>query len=340
MIYNNTNLNNPINNHELLKILNNIKDNNITIIEPLFNPDGGFSYPIMGQYSIEEQILFFESCLKIGIFIGKPSISLLSCRYCNSISFYIKFICTFCKSSNIIRAPSIEHDRCGNIDFEYKFISLDGKLICEKCNKQLKAIGVDYSKLGYFYKCLECKAMLSNTDQFYICLKCGRSSLYDELQILQLFTYTVNLQKLIEKLNADDFLFFVTEELDRIGIKSKQLDTIVGISKIPHIFPLVVYDDKKNPFVIVDTIQSENNNNNKNKKENDENIKILSFIAKCLDVKVSNKIILAIPSLNKNLRELININKIILVESNTTDDALLELSRIITEIYNKGEMII
>ena len=328
-----------MNHKELLKILNYIKNNNIKRLEPSIDVNGGFSYPIIGQYSTEEQISFIETCLKNGIFYGKPSMSLLSCAYCESLYFSNNFTCTLCKSSNITRAIAIEHDTCGNIDFASNYMSIDGTLTCEKCNKQLKSIGVDYSRVGYFYKCLECKAMLSNIDQLYICLKCNRSSLNEELKIFQLFTYAINQQKLFEKLNDNNFMFFVVEELGRVGIESKQLGSIIGTSKIEHTFSLIVYDDKNNPFIVVDTIQfEEQNNNNNNRIENeDDNTQILSFIGKCLDTRVSNKIILAIPALKQNIRELININKITLVESKTKDDAKLDLTGVITDIYNKGE---
>lgn len=327
-----------MNHRELLKILNFIKNNNIKELDPSVDTNGRFSYTIIGQYSIEEQRSFLETCVRNGIFNGKTSMSLLSCSYCDSIHFFNKFTCTLCKSSNIIRSTAIEHDHCGNIDFVSNFLTSDGSLTCKKCNKQLNSIGVDYSQLGYFYKCLECKTMLSNIDQYYTCLNCNRSSINEELKILQLFRYTISQEKLSEKLNDENFMFSVVEELGRVGIESKQLDSLTGTSKIQHTFSLIVYDNKKKPFIVVDIIQFEELNNNNNKKIETDNdyIDILSFIGKCLDIKVSNKILLAIPSLKERLRELININKIILVESKTKDDAVLDLCTAITEIYNKG----
>jgi hypothetical protein len=208
----------------------------------------------------------------------------------------------------------------------------EGILQCEKCNKKLKAIGLDYSRLGFFYKCLECKAMLPNIDQQFICLQCGKSSNQDELQILELYSYTINLQKLDELLHYDNFLLSIVDELDRIGIKSELLGSIVGTSKIRHNFALVAFNEKNIPILVVDTIEPDNNNV--------QEMFVLSFIAKCLDAKISNKILLAIPRLNENLRELINLNRIIVVEANKKDDAILELTQTIAEIYNKTESVI
>jgi hypothetical protein len=323
------------NNRELLRILDIIKNKHITKLEPSFEPGFGFTYQVIQNYSLEEQILFCESCTKSGLFNSKPSITLLSCPYCNSLYFCTKMTCSLCKSSNIVRGMAIEHDTCGNIDFDYKYVKSEGTLICEKCNKRLKAIGVDYSKIGYFYKCLECKAMLSNIDQQYVCLKCARSSAQGEVKILQLFTYTIELQKLSEKLNADNFMLSVPEELDRIGIRSKQSETVIGKSRMKHTFSLVVYDDKNLPFAVVDTIQLGDEFAYRGEGRKEQETFVLSFIAKCSDAQISNKILIALPYLKETLRELININQIVLIESKNTKNAASELSQAIIDIYNK-----
>jgi hypothetical protein len=323
------------NDKEIINILQDIQNRKITKLDPSFVPTLGFSYPVIGHYisSLEEQISSLESCMKLGIFNKKSSISLLKCNSCNSLDFYNKFVCTLCKSSNIIRGITIGHDSCGNVDFDYKYMTLDGTLVCEKCNKKLKAIGVDYSKIGYFYKCLECSALLPDMDQHYLCLKCGTtsSSSEDKLQILHLYSYTVDLQKVAEKLNEDNFMISVVGELDKLGIKSTLTEVIYGISGLQHNFTLVTYDMKDLPFVIVDELESQENNNTKREAE----IFVLSFITKCLDVKVPNKILLAIPSLKENLKELLRMNGIVLVEAETKDEAALDLAQIITEIYNR-----
>jgi hypothetical protein len=99
---------------------------------------------------------------------------------------------------------------------------------------------------------------------------------------------------------------------------------------LQHNFSLVAYDTKDLPFVIVDGIESQTNHNDKKEEE----LFVLSFIAKCSDVKVSKKILLAIPSLRGNLRELLHVNGIILVESTNKDEAALDLAQTIREIYN------
>src|SRR5919206_3411889 len=97
---------------KIINILQDIQNRNITKLDPLFEPTLGFSYPVIDHYnsSLHEQIFFLESCMKLGIFNRKSSVSLLKCNSCNSLHFYNKFVCTLCKSSNIVRGITIGHD--------------------------------------------------------------------------------------------------------------------------------------------------------------------------------------------------------------------------------------
>jgi hypothetical protein len=320
-----------------------IKNKNAVKIEPSFEPTLGFIYTeIEHLNSLEEQVEFLESGVKIGIFDAKPSISLLNCSSCNSLYFATKFVCIFCKSHNVTRGEMIAHDSCGNIDFDYKYMSPNGNLVCEKCNNQLKTIGIDYSRLGHFYKCLDCRATLPNIDQIYVCLRCSKSSLSHELGNMVLSTYTINTQKLTDNLYTDNFLFSVVQELDRLGIKSSLSETVVGTSKMSHTFSLVVYDETHVPFVAVDVIESSSSSSSSsyskvhNDIQADYDMLLLAFIGKFSDVQVPYKVLLSIPPLKEKHRDLANINKVILVQSDNKHDAILQLSQTIAEIYNRG----
>jgi hypothetical protein len=314
---------------ELSKVLINIKNKNTARFDPSFECGFGFLYQEIDDHRFEEQLKFFEHLENIGVVKGEPSSSVLKCNFCNSFNFCIRPVCTFCSSANIIRGTAIQHDLCSNIDFDYKYLKADNTLVCEKCNKSLKAIGVDYSKLGYFYKCLACKAMLPSVEQQYMCLGCGHISNQDEVQLQQIYSYKVELEKLSEILNNGNYMFSVVEELERIGVKSVFSGTLTGISKIQHTFALVVYDKDDIPTLVVDTIESGNTI---------EETLVFSFIARCLDVKIQNRILLAIPAMSKNLRELANSQGIIVIDSETKDEAVLETVQTIAQICNKIEI--
>jgi hypothetical protein len=313
--------------------------------KPSFEPVLGFHYKEIERYSLEEQIQFLESLDKLGVVSCRPTETILKCKYCNFHSLSIRLVCTSCRSSNIIYGTLIEHDLCANVDFDNNYITSDGTLVCTKCDKKLKAVGVDYSKPGYFYKCLECKSLLPDIDKHYTCLKCGEASAADELDLLQLHTFTVNSEKLVELLNDPNRMLSIVEELDRVGIKSIFSDSVVGVSQIRHTFDLVVYNKKNVPILVMDIIEPDQRMEMKNAPILDsiqsdhrrEEASVLSFIAKSIDVNISNKVIIAIPSLKKNLKSLTNLNGIIVVESQTKSDAVFEIVRIISQLSKELE---
>jgi DNA-directed RNA polymerase subunit RPC12/RpoP len=98
----------------------------------------------------------------------------------------------------------------------------DGTLQCPKCNKKLKAIGVDYSKLDNVYNCQDCKALFSDINQQYLCLDCRKSSLLEESHVSLLHEYTIDVNKLSKIVDADNsaIMLSVIKELDKVGIKS------------------------------------------------------------------------------------------------------------------------
>jgi hypothetical protein len=313
--------------YEIVRILKKLKNKNISKLEPSFHPSRGIQYNEMDGESLEEQINFLETLEKMDVVIGKVSKSVEKCKFCNSYRFYINLACTLCKSAQIVQGATIKHDSCGNIDFDYKYIREDNSLKCEKCNKSLRAIGIDHSKLGYFYKCLECKSILPNINTRYLCVNCGNNHGHDELSIQYLKTYSVDFNKLSDIINAKAYLLSVVEELDRVGIKSELSASIIGKSGMLHVFELIIYDELKRPFIALCTLESDNMI---------EDILVLSFIAKSSDADIPNKILLSIPKVKESLKALANINGIIVIESETMEEATLDLVNAITEVYNNS----
>jgi hypothetical protein len=64
-------------------------------------------------------------------------------------------------------------------------------------------------------------------------------------------------------------------------------------------------------------------------------MRLLSFIGKCVDSRIENRIIVAIPNLQEDLRELINTNGIKLVELRAIEDISFELVKAVKEVYHR-----
>jgi hypothetical protein len=300
---------------KMLKTLK--KDPQHTSYEPVFIPGRGFCYEGLESFAnIEEQIELFKALEKVGVTSSnkKISASLLSCGSCNYPYFSIKNLCRFCRSSNVILGTVIEHDLCGNVDFDYKYNSADGKLICDRCNRELKALGVDYSKTSRCYKCIQCNSILPSTEQYNGCLNCGKFSAQDDLHLLQLFTYTINPEKLLSMIDKNDYLNLLRERLTKTSIKVSFPGTVKGESKLEHQFDLVVYNDDRNgtPVLVGDFLELPSQDNDS--IDAGAETLVLSFIGKCIDINARNKTFMSFSKFSDRTKRIANAHGVHLVE--------------------------
>src|SRR5215213_10294644 len=215
----------PFEDIELGKLLDSLRERNLSVskvirqpvkLKPSFHRSRGFSYPDIQLTTLEEQTRFLEVLERMDTVTYSPSISIMQCSFCSSHRFCSTFNCKLCKSPNILRGSAIIHEPCGNIDFYDKYVAGDGALVCQKCNKNLKAIGIDYSRLDSIYNCVNCKAMLSDLDQYYKCIDCGKSTTREESRILLLNQYAFDVDKLSSILNIGKSVVSVIEELGKL----------------------------------------------------------------------------------------------------------------------------
>lgn len=99
-----------------------------------------------------------------------PYCSTVSCRHCNSQSVEAYLQCPECQSRVLDKGGIIEHFKCGNVDFEAAFVR-ENKLVCQKCNSELKQLGVDYRRVGVGYRCAN-KHLFSIPKIVFVCVRC------------------------------------------------------------------------------------------------------------------------------------------------------------------------
>jgi hypothetical protein len=169
--------------------------------------------------------------------------------------------------------------------------------------------------------------MVSDIDQLYKCLDCGKSSTLEESRISVLNEYVFDIDKVTKIVNIDKPMLSIIEELDKIGIKAVPYGRVIGASRIPHMFSLLAYAEKaEQPFLVADVIETDHRT---------DEMRILSFIGKCVDSGIENKIVVAIPNLEKGLRELINTHRITLIELSAIEDMTSEFVKAVEQIYHK-----
>ena len=111
----------------------------------------------------------------------------IACNQCDSIRTSQIFYCPNCKSSNFKLGKLIEHYDCGNIT-EEKTYEND---TCPNCNKEIKALGVDYRVMNNHYICNNCNEFFPEISTDYICLKCENKFKLEEARWKSSVNYKV-----------------------------------------------------------------------------------------------------------------------------------------------------
>ncbi|MCV0431463.1 response regulator [Nitrosopumilus sp.] len=98
------------------------------------------------------------------------------CPSCNSIKTGHIFHCPQCKRSDFNQIDLIEHYSCGNIAEEREFRNDK----CPSCNKELKALGIDYRRIKNHYVCNSCENKFSEIGCDFLCLNCNKQFTEEE----------------------------------------------------------------------------------------------------------------------------------------------------------------
>ena len=111
-----------------------------------------------GQETVqaEERAEFHSQLLRLGYirptrFIEKIHV----CPVCNNSNLLFFESCPHCGSSDITEEPVLHHFRCANVSPEHTY-RRDGELVCPKCDRVLRHIGVDYDRPSSVYTCGQC----------------------------------------------------------------------------------------------------------------------------------------------------------------------------------------
>ncbi len=157
----------------------------------------GYSYPmltsVMTPQIIREQLNTLHKAVKQGYLKEDFVDATYLCSKCSSAALQYREICPKCQSSNLKQEDLIHHFRCAYVgprsDFQPSEDIYD--LVCPKCDKRLKHIGVDYDKPAVVYDCLNCHNVLQDPVISAKCLTCGHENEAESLIREELFAYTL-----------------------------------------------------------------------------------------------------------------------------------------------------
>ena len=111
------------------------------------------------------------------------------CRECGDSHQLFVECCPKCKGSDIRQESMIHHFRCANISPESSYFK-DGALVCPKCRRTLRHIGVDYDRPATVYSC-NCGNTFMHTAMKVFCTNCLNESTPEELTPVDVYEYTL-----------------------------------------------------------------------------------------------------------------------------------------------------
>lgn len=177
------------------KVLRLITSRNIEL-EPITTArrSSGYVYPLLEPLfakrdtGVLETLSFLESQhLLSGRFISRAHF----CGHCSSAFLNFKEACPQCTSSDIKNDELIHHFKCA-FTSEMESFKKGGKLVCPKCERELKHIGVDYDKPSIVYNCNQCSHNFQDPKIMTTCYNCGRHSEPENQETRTIYAYTVS----------------------------------------------------------------------------------------------------------------------------------------------------
>ena len=196
----------------------------------------GFSYPAIeamlptGDDSVFGALDFLEGQnLLFSDFVAR----IHQCNRCQSAFLNFQEVCPDCGSSNLEVDDLLHHYPCANVGPAADFRT-GGRLVCPKCDKGLRQIGVDYDKPSSVYRCRACGRSFQDAVVQSECFNCGRLADPEELLVRTLKKYELSalgahaalygldslfrnvLERDVNSIPYDSFKLIVQAEVERI----------------------------------------------------------------------------------------------------------------------------
>lgn len=175
-----------INNHNLLilRMFRYYISRNHLILRPEIVEKSamGIAYPLCeyvhswGLFHLTEYFAWLEmGNIKGWLAFRKTVYRTHKCAKCQHSHLIYLETCPNCGSNVLDYEPVIHHFPCANISPEHTY-SVGGQLICPKCHKQLRHVGIDYDRPAALYFCRNCGKSFLHPDTKALCTNCGTIS--------------------------------------------------------------------------------------------------------------------------------------------------------------------
>jgi hypothetical protein len=209
----------------------------------------GWVYPQFFPYTenFSEVVKLLEFMTSQGILSNKFHNKTFYCSQCQCAFLSFREACPHCGSINLNLDDIVHHFPCAYIGPQVDFLQ-DNKLVCPKCDKELRHIGVDYDKPSTVYSCKDCAHNCQEPSVSTECFHCGRNAAPNEITLCNINSYSLTtlgenaaiygmdslfcncLNKNIQTVTLDIFKYFLSIENNRIKRYKISESTLVYFS--------------------------------------------------------------------------------------------------------------
>ncbi|NNE29913.1 MAG: hypothetical protein HKN16_09760 [Saprospiraceae bacterium] len=144
----------------------------------------GYSFPYISNILPESDqatlLTILEKACDDGLLKKEIVDRINLCKNCEGSYHHFREVCAKCNSLNLTPVDLMHHFRCAYIGPSPDF-KQGSKLVCPKCDKELRHIGIDYDKPSEIYECNDCHHQTQQAEMRASCVDCGTEN---ELQYL------------------------------------------------------------------------------------------------------------------------------------------------------------
>ena len=151
----------------------------------------GYEYPIASLFfegNGHQLVRMLRSADKNGWVKPELEDKVHLCNSCQGSYLHFRETCPKCSSIDIQSHDVIHHFSCATVASETAFKQGE-HLVCPKCDKTLRHIGVDYDKPSVVYDCNDCETQFQQPDMKAYCVDCHNENGLEELEELDIQAY-------------------------------------------------------------------------------------------------------------------------------------------------------
>jgi len=152
----------------------------------------GYLFPLLSihfkQANTEEKFILLDKLVSKEYFRLRHKDVVHLCTNCYSGFINFREVCPKCDSSDLYTENLIHHFVCAHVGPESDYIEGD-QMICPKCNRMMRHIGVDYDKPSLVYSCNNCGHHFQDSKMQALCMNCETIHSVESLLERKIYDY-------------------------------------------------------------------------------------------------------------------------------------------------------